>query len=254
MPGRQFSETSHRAPTGPPSIRARALLDSGRNAAEIHDLLSSGEREALLRIATVVDLPGRRLPVFSQGDPAEAVFIVGSGAISVCRYLEGGARQVLEFLYPGDLLGLAEEGRYVNTAQTLAPSQLFRIPYDGLKALLQNDRKLQFVLLVKLAHELRAAQRHIIMIGSTHIARRLALLLGDLCVDSPYYNATNAKLALPLTRSDIGDYLGASAEAVTRAFAALERERLLHRLTSKAILIADLPRLLRYGRGARTSG
>ena len=229
------------------------MLAAGRNATGIHELLSSKERKALVRIATVVDLPRRNLRVFSQGDTAGAVFIVGRGAVSVYRHLEGGARQVLEFLYVGDLLGLAEEGRYVNTAQTLAPSQLFRIPYDGLKALLHDDTHMQFVLLVKLAHELRAAQRHIIMIGSTQVPRRLALLLGDLCVDSPYFSTSSGKLALPLTRSDIGDYLGASAEVVTRAFAALEREKLLHRLTSKTILIADLARLLRYGRGVRTS-
>lgn len=252
MPRAHRPKTSPPAAPKPLSIRARALLSSGRNAAGIHDLLSSGEREALLRIATIVDLPGRRLRVFSQGDPARAVFIIGSGAVSVSRRLEGGERQVLEFLYPGDLLGLAQNGRYVNSAQTLTASRLFRIPYAGLKNLLQHDTHMRFVLLVKLAHELREAQRHIIIIGSTHVARRLATLLGDLCLDSPYYNSRTGKLELPLTRSDIGDYLGASAEAVTRAFAALEREKLLHRLRYRTVLIADLARLLRYGRSART--
>ena len=112
---------------------------------------------------------------------------------------------------------------------------------------------MRFALLVKLAHELREAQRHIIIIGSTHVARRLAMLLGDLCLDSPYYNTMSGKLELPLTRSDIGDYIGASAEAVTRAFAALEREKLLHRLRYRTVVIADLPRLLRYARGSRTA-
>jgi CRP-like cAMP-binding protein len=249
MPRRQSAEGSQRAPAQPLHIRARAMLAAGRSAAGIHDLLSSAERERLLRIATVVDLPGRRLRVFSQGDSAEAVYIVGSGAICVCRDLDAGGRQVLEFLYPGDLLGLAENGRYVNSAQTLTASHLFRIPYAVLSDLLQHDRHMQIVLLVKLAHELRAAQRHIIMIGSTHVVRRLASLLGDLCLDSPYYSTKTGRLTLPLTRSDIGDYLGASAEAVTRAFAVLERERLLRRETSKTVLVADLARLLRYGRG-----
>ena len=252
MPRAHPPKTSPPTAPKPVSIRARALLSSGRNAAGIHDLLSSGDREALLGIATIVDLPERRLRVFSQGDPARAAFIVGSGAVSVSRHLEGGERQVLEFLYPGDLLGLAQNGRYVNSAQTLTASRLFRIPYVALKNLLKEDTHIQFVLLVKLAHELREAQRHIIIIGSTHVARRLAMLLGDLCLDSPYYNARTGKLELPLTRSDIGDYLGASAEAVTRAFAALEREKLLHRLRYRTVLIADLPRLLRYGRGSRT--
>ena len=252
MPRAHPPKTSPPTAPEPVSIRARALLSSGRNAAGIHDLLSSGDREALLGIATIVDLPERRLRVFSQGDPARAAFIVGSGAVSVSRHLEGGERQVLEFLYPGDLLGLAQNGRYVNSAQTLTATRLFRIPYADLKNLLKKDTHMQFVLLVKLAHELREAQRHIIVIGSTHVARRLAMLLGDLCLDSPYYNARTGKLELPLTRSDIGDYLGASAEAVTRAFAALEREKLLHRLRYRTVLIADLPRLLRYGRGSRT--
>jgi CRP/FNR family transcriptional regulator, anaerobic regulatory protein len=232
----------------PLSIRARAMLASGMQAAGIHDLLTDDERDRLLRIAAVVDLPGRHLSVFSQGAEADALYIVSRGAIRICRSLEAGARQILAFMYPGDLLGLAEDGRYVNSAETLAPARLFRIPYASLKDLLEHDTHLQLVLLVKLAHELRAAQRHIVMAARSHVAWRLALLLGDLCLDTTYFNPGTKQLTLPITRRDIGDYLGAAPDVITRAFATLERERLASRLTSRTVVIPDVARLVRYGR------
>ena len=230
------------------SIRARELLAGGMKASGMRDLLTDEERDELVRIATVVDLRKRHLAVFSQGAQADALFIVGSGAIRVCRYLEDGTRQALSFLYPGDLLGLAEEGRYVNSAETLTASRLFRISYAALRELVKHDTSMECVLLVKLAHELRETQRHVITMGRPHVASRLALLLGDLCLDTPYYNAKTRQLRLLISRSDIGDYLGAAPDVITRAFAALEREGVACRSTSKTISIPDLTRLLRYGR------
>jgi CRP-like cAMP-binding protein len=248
------SRKAARDPEPPLSIRARAVLAHGMQAAGIHDLLSDEERAKLLQIAEPVDLPGRHARVFSEGDKANALFIVGHGALRISRAVDDAARQLLAFMYPGDLCGLAEEGRYVNSADTLMPSRLFRVSFASLKNLLRRDAHLNLVLLVKLAHELRAAQRHIVMAARSQVAWRLALLLGDLCLDTPYFNPRTRHLKLPITRADIGDYLGAAPDVITRAFAALEHEGLVSRLTAKTVVIPDVARLMRYGRGRARAG
>ena len=49
-------------------------------------------------------------------------------------------------------------------------------------------------------------------------------------------------------------YPGAAPDVITRAFAALEHEGLVSRLTSRTVVIPDAARLMRYGRGrARTN-
>ena len=57
-------------------------------------------------------------------------------------------------------------------------------------------------------------------------------------------------MTLPLTRFDLGDYLGVAAETVIRTFASLERNRIIYRLSSRLIEIRDIEALKSPGKWA----
>jgi CRP-like cAMP-binding protein len=58
-------------------------------------------------------------------------------------------RRVLSFLFAGDMFGLAEQGRYLNSAQTITPAVMYRLPVDALTEVLQHDAKLEYKVLAK---------------------------------------------------------------------------------------------------------
>jgi CRP/FNR family transcriptional regulator len=64
--------------------------------------------------------------------------------------------------------------------------------------------------------------------GQFNIPQRLAVFLVD-----HYFDRSKQILTLPMSRYDIADCLGTSAETVTRALARLEGEGMLHRVTPR---------------------
>ena len=233
----------------PPALKIRARPFAHRNGTgPAPSILSRLEQADLIRIATPVSFPKPGATVFSEGEEIRNLFVVVEGVLRVSRHLEGGRRQVLAFMWPGDVCGLAEQGHHVNSAETLTPALLYRIPFDPLRRLLESHPRLQLHLLAKAAHELRAAQRQIILLGQPDMTSRVAAFLLDLCQQFHFFDASAADLHLPMTRFDIADYLGTTAETVTRAFTRLEQAGAIARFSPKHLLIRSMPKLVAFSR------
>ena len=233
-----------------PEIRARPF-DRGRDPpTQIENLLSRKQQSKLRSIATVLEYQRQNSTIFSEGEDAHFVYSVGTGVVRVSRNSEGGRRQVLALMLPGDLFGLPDAGLYVNSAETVCPATLYRVPWAQLREMLLCEPKLQINLLIRVAFDLRQAQRRIMILGQHNVAQRLSSFLLDFMQHSDFYDAKRRLLTLPLTRFDIGDYLGTAPETVARAFAGLEKSGLVRRLASRLIEIrnADALRLLVDGR------
>ena len=106
-----------------PSIRATPYLELPPYGTP---LLSERQRQGLIQIATRLRLPGKMI-VYEEDSPAKYLFIVAEGAVKTFRDLPSGRRRIANFLFRGDIFGLAEKGKYVNTAQALTRALLYRI-------------------------------------------------------------------------------------------------------------------------------
>src|SRR5262245_48819874 len=177
--------------------------------------LNDQQRQRLLGIATRIDLRARGF-VYKEHGAAGAVFICGEGAVKSFRDLSSGRRRVVGFLFRGDIFGLAENGRYVNSAQATMPSMCYRLPLEQLVPILLQDPALEFNMMLKITHELREAQRHNILISSRSAKVRLAACI-KMLEESPLPPTMPDTIPVPMTRTDIADYLGLTIESVSRA-------------------------------------
>jgi CRP-like cAMP-binding protein len=109
--------------------------------------------------------------------------------------------------------------------------------------MMMTEPEMQVSLLLRVAFDLRQAQRRIVMLGQYNISQRLASLLLELSQHPDFYNRRTRRLSLPLTRHDLGDYLGAAAETVARALSRLEQARLIRRISPRVLEIADIDAL-----------
>jgi CRP-like cAMP-binding protein len=125
----------------------------------MHQLLSDDERARLAVIATVVRFK-KGEKIYREGDHAQSVFNIISGVVKAYQQGPNGAEQIAAFLFPEDLFGLAQEGRYVNSIKTLTPVTAYRIPITALRSKLRADAALEFRVVAKLCQDLRQAQRH----------------------------------------------------------------------------------------------
>jgi len=104
-------------------------------------------------------------------------------------------------------------------------------------------------LLATAGNELVAAQEQMLLLGRKTARERLASFLIGLTRDGAPCGAPRAKLHLPMTRSDIADYLGLTIETVSRTFTKFRTEKLLALPSVSEVLILDRARLTRLAEG-----
>jgi CRP/FNR family transcriptional regulator len=177
----------------------------------------------LVRIITVA--PGRA--IISEGDNAEYLFNVVSGALRVFRLLEDGRRQITGFLFPGDFLGLVFNDRYAYGADAITSTQLCRFSRRDLVALLPEIPTLEHRLLQDANNELTAAQDQILLLGRKTAKERVASFLLALAVRAGGSDHPAIAIDIPMTRADIADYLGLTTETISRTLTQLKKAKII---------------------------
>jgi CRP-like cAMP-binding protein len=223
----------HRVVLPGPSLRAVPFHHAHREPVQ---LLSEAQRAELARHAHVRTIPARTF-VYHAGAKAVSAFMIGEGVVKSFRELPSGRRRIAAFWFAGDVFGLAEAGRYVNSTQTITPVRLYEIDVVTLTGLFRHDGDLEYRFLCKVFHVLREAQHHNVIVGRRDAAGRLAMLLMLLLQQNgqPYAN----EVAIPMTRSDIANYLGLTLEAVVRAARRLELQGIVQFVARRQARILD---------------
>lgn len=219
-----------------PSLRAMPV--SG--AAPPNALLTQTQRQRLARLSTRVRLK-QRATIFRQGGTADSVFICSVGVVRTFRDLPSGRRRVTAFLFANDMFGLAQNGKYVNTAQAITEVVLYRLPLRSLEKALRDDGRLQFPFLYKIAHELRRAQRQTIALTRRDAVGRVAMFFSMLEHERPGHE-DKSLIVVPMSRSDIANFLGLSLETVSRATARLTRQGIIAVPHRHAVRVLDRAR------------
>jgi CRP-like cAMP-binding protein len=192
--------------------------------------------------------------LFTEGDPISHVYRIETGAIALVRVLADGRRQVMGFAYPGDLIGLGVEDEHAMNAQALKPTRVRCLPVSSVRQSAANDPALGFKLYEALARELAATRDLMLTTGHRTAAERLAGFL----VAFSRRNERNGKdatvLQLPMTRSDIGDFLGLTIETVSRTFTKFKAMALIELRQGNEVKIIDRVALEKLAAGdERTS-
>jgi CRP/FNR family transcriptional regulator len=182
--------------------------------------------------------PGQTL--FHEGDPATRVFTVTSGTLKLYKLLPDGRRQVTGFMHPGDFLGMSMDDEHAFSAEALEDAQLCWFPRNRFDDFVEENGPMERELYRMAAHELAAAQQQMVLLGRKTAAERLASFLIVLAERGERIPGRAANLVrLPMSRSDIADYLGLTKETVSRVFSSFRRDRLVRLRTSDEIEIID---------------
>jgi CRP/FNR family transcriptional regulator len=184
--------------------------------------------------------PGKTL--FFEGDRSDSLYIITQGCVRLYKMLSDGRRQVTGFLFPSDFLGLALRERYAYTAEALDEVMVCRYPKAKLETLLDRYPAMERRLLAVASNELAAAQDQMLLLGRKTALERVASLLLILLRRSQLKGAAQA-LALPMNRTDIGDYLGLTIETISRVLSKLKREGIIRFVTPQQVEIRDQARL-----------
>jgi CRP/FNR family transcriptional regulator, anaerobic regulatory protein len=180
--------------------------------------------------------PGQAL--FHEGDPATRVFTLTRGTLKLYKLLADGRRQVTGFMHPGDFLGISIDDEHAFTAEALEHSQLCWFPRARFDDFVDDHSAMERELYRMAAHELAAVRQQLVLLGRKTATERLANFL--LVLSARERSTSNWHLVrLPMSRSDIADYLGLTKETVSRVISALKRDRLIRLQAMDLVEILD---------------
>jgi len=197
-------------------------------------------------ISTVQTLASGRT-LFSEGHRAEHVFEVIHGTLRVYKLLSDGRRQITGFLSSDRLLGLANRGLYLYTAEAVTEVALRRYSRTGFTRLADEMPSFARRLIALTANELCAAQDQMLLLGRKAAIEKVASFL--LQRANEYGTDCRRSVQIPMTRSDIADYLGLTIETVSRMFTRLRHEGAIDLPSSSCVEILDRDQLEKLAAG-----
>ncbi len=210
--------------------------------------LNDEELKQLSAIVTTVELvPGD--PLFDESEPATHLFNVTAGTMKVYKLLPDGRRQIAGFLLAGDFLGLANAETYAYSAEAVTHAALCRFPRKKLEDLLARYPKLESRLLGMASHELAAAQEQMLLLGRKSAKEKIVSFLLTLAEQAARRGQTGNPIAVPMTRTDIGDYLGLTTETVSRSFTQLKTSGSISLMPGGRVDMRDLVALRNIAEG-----
>ena len=181
--------------------------------------------------------------LFHQGDRADQVCNVTAGAIKLSQLLPDGRRQVIGFLFPGDFLSSGGGDEFPFGAEALQPSEVCRFPVARFDAFVSDHPAMEQVLLRLTARDLAIAREQMVLLGRKTAEERLASFLIALEERTSGPESIRDLVRIPMSRMDIGDFLGLTKETVSRLFTAFKTGGYIRQLTPGLVRIADRRRL-----------
>jgi CRP/FNR family transcriptional regulator, anaerobic regulatory protein len=178
--------------------------------------------------------------VFVEGDAVSHVYRVETGAVALFKVLADGRRQIVGFAYPGDLIGLGAEDEHVMNAQAIRPTRLRCLTMSGLHRSVAQDPSLGFKLYQAVARELASARDLMLTTGQRSATERVVSFLLAFSRRNKRNGQDPTAFELPMTRADIGDFLGLTIETVSRTFTKLKTMGLIELAHSSQVKLADI--------------
>lgn len=202
-------------------------------------VLECGKLASFRRLGSHVRL-GAGQPLFHEGDSADRVFTVTQGTLKLYKLLPDGRRQVTGFMQPGDFLGISVNDEHAFTAEAMEQAQLCAFPRGRFDDFTEENAEMERELYRLAAHELAAAQQQMVLLGRKSAVERVASFFLALAKHAERETSDEARfIDLPMSRSDIADYLGLTKETVSRVLAVLKRQRLIRLEALHRIEILD---------------
>lgn len=183
--------------------------------------------------------------ILLEGEPAEAMYFLVSGAAKVFKTSVEGKEQILTILRPGDSfndVSVFDDGMNLASVQAMTQVQLYGLRKNVIMAFLKEHPKVAFSIIRVLAGRVRQLAALVEDLSFRHVTSRVAKILLE-------YAADDAVPGTRLTQQEMANMAGTAREVVARSIKALEDEGLItlnrHKITinnrEKLARMAEIP-------------
>lgn len=187
--------------------------------------------------------------LFSEGDTKTHLYQVVSGGFCLYRMLKDGRRQVFDFAFDGDVVGLGAGRVETCNAQAMTTTRARCLPIPAMLTAAETNGRVALGLYEALSRELAVAQAHLVCLGHRGAIEKLATFLVMLSRRNEHRGLPPDVINLPMSRADIADFLGITVETVSRSLTKLRVQGLIEIDKITALRLPGITRLVALAEG-----
>jgi CRP/FNR family transcriptional regulator len=167
--------------------------------------------------------------LYRVNDTFSSVYAVRSGTLKAYTLTDDGKEQVTGFYFPGEIVGMdgISKNTQASSAKALETSAICEIPFEKLEELSSKIPSLQRHFFQLLSHEIAEDQQLITLLSKNTAEERIASLMLSISARNARRKLSAINFRLPMSRTDIGNYLGLTVETVSRVFSRLQKNNIL---------------------------
>jgi CRP/FNR family transcriptional regulator len=163
------------------------------------------------------------------------------GVVKLSKVLEDGRQQVVGLQFAPDFLGRLFGQESQVTVEAASTVDLCVVPSKALERLMAETPALERRLMQQTLRELDEAREWMVTLGRKTAQEKVASFLHLIATHSdPNHDGGPVAFDLPLTRADIGDFLGLTIETVSRQLTRLRQLGVIAISNNRHVEIADL--------------
>ena len=191
-----------------------------------------------------------------QGSISPHVYTLLEGVLFRYRILEDGRRQIVNYVFPGDLIGLqgAMDDPLMHGCEAVTEAVLCIFSRDRIVELFAEQPRLGYDLIWLAAKEESALEEHLVSVGRRTAKERMVYLALFLLERAAATGLTKKQaLDISITQSQISDTLGLSLVHTNRTLQALRKMGMVN-WTLTSIAIPDIEAAQSFAKYEGSSG
>jgi CRP/FNR family nitrogen fixation transcriptional regulator len=164
--------------------------------------------------------------IVSQDEVADRWFCVVEGVARQCLIRPDGRRQIVDILLPGDFFGVTGGNQRFAVQAIVDHTIVADYPRRHVETLMGNNPRLAQEVHRRMLDTLARLQENLLIVSTMTSVEKVRAFLGYMAGRLP--RRPDGAVVLPLSRYDIADQLGISAETVSRAISELKSNGAIH--------------------------
>ncbi len=220
------------APSFTPARSRACAAETGHDGAA--NRRASQQMAATLALLNDTLAPARRVvhagdTIYQAGERFGNLHILNSGFAKIVNLSSDGREQVVGLKFRGDWLGLdgIATGRYSCDAITMDTGEIWVFRYDALLAACARTPALLTVLHEAMSREIARDRDSLMSVCTLPADARVAEFLRQWAESLAMRGLRTDQILLPMTRAEIGNYLGMTLETVSRSLSKLARDKVI---------------------------
>jgi CRP-like cAMP-binding protein len=222
-----------------PFYRPASISEPIQPANTIRDLLS---RQPLRHLCCEEHL-------FYEEDEGSNVYRIESGIIALYKILGNGRRQIVSLRFAGDVVGLDAAASRHCGAMALSAVAVRSGTGEMLERLVSRRPETASEIISLMTAELNSTRRQITLLNRRSALEKLAAFLLELDRRQAVGASRRGIVSVPMSRTDIADFLGLTIETVSRNLTKLKLRKIIQLPDIHTVVINDHAGLTRLAEG-----